>query len=247
MNPIIALDVGNTRTAAAVFSAGRICGRSDVETSRLPGALPWGRLKKARAPAAICSSVVPPLDRKLAGEVRKRLGLELLYLERDFRAPLTTPKGIRRTVGADRLAAAYGALALHPGGAVVVDFGSAVTVDLVTADGRYHGGTIGPGVKTGLEGLAARCARLPALKLARPRRALGTNTRSAMLSGSVIGAAGAVDRLVGDILAETGLDLPVIATGGEAPLVAPFSARIGGVRPHLTLEGLVRAYKESAK
>ena len=85
------------------------------------------------------------------------------------------------------------------------------------------------------------------MKLARPRRALGTNTRSAMLSGSVIGAAGAVDRLVGDILAETGLDLPVIATGGEAPLVAPFSARIGGVRPHLTLEGLVRAYKESAK
>jgi len=245
---ILALDIGNTRTAAAVTRGGRpprMRGRVDVETSGLPGALRWAKLKKAEAEVAVCSSVVPPIERKLAAQVRARLGLKLLFLEKDFRAPLSVPKGTRSGIGPDRLAAACGALAVHRGGAVVVDFGSAVTVDLVTGDGHYHGGTIGPGVRTGLEGLAARCARLPRMKLGKPRRALGISTRAAMLSGSVIGAAGAVDRLIGDIFAEKKLELPVIATGGEAALVAPFSRRIGLVREHLTLEGLVRAFEDT--
>jgi type III pantothenate kinase len=191
--------------------------------------------------------VVPSLDREIARSVRSAANLRLHFLEKDFRCPLSVRQKRRSAVGADRLAAAYGALAVHPGGSVIVDFGSAVTVDLVTGDGAYQGGAIGPGVRTGLEGLGARCARLPKVKLAKPRKALGRATVPAMLSGCVIGAAGAADRIIDEILREMKLDLPVIATGGEAALVAPFSRRIGSVRPDLTLEGLVRAYWDSRK
>jgi pantothenate kinase type III len=141
-------------------------------------------------------------------------------------------------VGADLFANAVAAHASHVGPCVVVDFGTATTIDAVSADGEFLGGVIAPGVDSGLDALSQRAARLMRVELASPPAAIGRNTVESMQSGLVLGAASMVDGMVARISGEMGAQPVVVATGGLAPLVIPHSVLIEEHEPMLTLEGL---------
>ena len=144
----------------------------------------------------------------------------------------------RRQVGADRLVGALAAFERHRRAVVVVDIGTAVTVDAVDARGCFRGGAIAPGPEMMAAALAAMTAKLPRVRPRRVRRAIGRSTRAGIAAGLFFGTAGLVDRLVTRIARELRGRPLVIATGGLAKLVAPASATIRRVEPDLLFDGL---------
>ena len=145
-----------------------------------------------------------------------------------------------KTIGADRLANATAVAALYGCPAIVVDFGTAVTFDIVSVRRKYIGGVIAPGLESMTNFLYQRTALLPKLSLKEPRSAVGKSTIEAMRSGAVIGYRGLVREIIGQIKAERfpGKKVHVIATGGYADLIAKRLGQIDSVHPNLTLEGL---------
>jgi type III pantothenate kinase len=144
------------------------------------------------------------------------------------------------TVGADRIVNTLAAVQLFKKDTIVVDFGTATTFDCITADGRFIGGVIMPGLRTASDELVRKTAKLPATELTPPARAIGRRTEDCIRAGVLWGAADAVDGLVRRIRAEwPSKSVPmVVATGGLAGLVAPLSKEIESVHPDLTLVGL---------
>jgi type III pantothenate kinase len=142
-----------------------------------------------------------------------------------------------RDVGPDRIADAVGAFDLYPGPLIVVDMGTATVFDVVSAKGEYLGGAIAPGVAISLEALYSHAAALRSVELVEPRSAIGRTTVESIQSGVLYGFAGQVDGMVRRITAELG-EATVIATGGLASLIAPYSDAINHVEPWLTLHGL---------
>jgi type III pantothenate kinase len=144
-----------------------------------------------------------------------------------------------RELGADRLVNALAAWTRLQRACIVVDFGTAITYDVVSDAGEYLGGIISPGLEISLEALALRAAKLPKVELGEPRSLIGKTTADAVRSGIVFGYAGQVDGIVRRLRAELGSDVPVIATGGLAHhLVPAFTETVDEVDDLLTLEGL---------
>lgn len=209
---LLAIDVGNSRTHFGLFEGRRL---RRAWTGRLSA--------RPRADAIIYASVVPAADARL-----DRWGA--LRFRRDFPAAIRTrAKG----TGDDRLANAAAAFARVRGACVVVSFGTAVTVDAVSADGEFLGGTIAPGAGLSADALHHRCAQLPFVEPRRPSRAVGRDTREAIASGVWHALAGLVREVS---RAHRG---PVIATGADAPL---FGSIADVVAPHLALEGVALSY-----
>jgi type III pantothenate kinase len=144
------------------------------------------------------------------------------------------------TIGGDRLANSAAVAELYGCPAVVVDFGTAVTFDVISAQRQYIGGVIAPGLEVMTTYLYQRTALLPRIALAEPRSAIGKTTRSAMLSGAVIGYRGLVKELLGRVTDEISSKKPVfvVGTGGYAKLIAAHLPEIRAVDENLTLEGL---------
>jgi type III pantothenate kinase len=143
-----------------------------------------------------------------------------------------------REIGADRLVNAVAGYAKVGGACIVVDFGTAITFDPVSARGEYLGGIIAPGVEISLEALTSRAAQLPRIDLVPPRSLIGKTTVDAIRSGVVYGFAGQVDAIVRRLRAELGEDTETIATGGLAEHIVPFTETIDEVDDLLTLNGL---------
>jgi type III pantothenate kinase len=144
------------------------------------------------------------------------------------------------SIGADRLANAAAVAALYGTPAIVVDFGTAVTFDVVSTERSYIGGVIAPGLEAMTTYLYKRTALLPKLTLAEPRHAVGRSTKAAMMAGAIFGYRGLIKEILAKISAESfgGRQAQVVATGGYAQLIAARLPEIGAVRRHLTLEGL---------
>jgi type III pantothenate kinase len=143
-----------------------------------------------------------------------------------------------RELGADRLVNAVAAYEIFRAACVVVDFGTAITYDVVSADGDYLGGIISPGVQISLEALSSRAAKLPTIDLGEPRTLIGKSTVDAIRSGVIYGFASAVDGIVARLRAELGPDVATIATGGLARVIVPHTVSIDRIDDLLTLEGL---------
>lgn len=145
-----------------------------------------------------------------------------------------------KVIGADRLANAAGAFVLFGAPIVVVDFGTAVNFDVVSAEKNYVGGVIAPGLEAMTDYLHQRTALLPKISLLEPPSAIGKSTKHAMLAGAVYGYRGLVREILHEIGKELGIrkNLPVVATGGYAELIAAGLPEIKTVQPQLTLEGL---------
>jgi type III pantothenate kinase len=170
-----------------------------------------------------------------------------LPLQVDGRSPLPISLDVLEplTVGADRIINTLAASRLWATDTIVVDLGTATTYDCITADGVFLGGVIAPGIRTSAETLFRRTSKLPATELVAPARTIGRRTEDCIRSGVVFGAAAALDGIVTRIKAEwpTPRTPTVIATGGLAPMIAPFSATVDRVEPYLTLIGLRLAHE----
>ncbi len=194
----------------------------------------------------VASSVVPSVSTALEALTAGR-GIPLLDA-----SIVTVPIEVRverpAEVGPDRLVNAFAAVRLHGAPAIVVDFGTATTLDVVAPDGAYVGGAIAPGLEIGLEALAARTARLPRVELREPPTVIGRDTAAAMQAGTIFGyqalASGLLARTRAELAAETGADpasIVAILTGGLS--AAPWARGVDGVDvvdPDLTLRGLLR-------
>jgi len=148
-------------------------------------------------------------------------------------------------VGADRIADAVAAYDLYGGPTIVIDFGTATTVEAISAAGEYLGGAIIPGIEISLDALFGRAAALRRVELVEPRKVIGKNTVEAIQSGSVYGFAAQVDGLCARFQHELGQEATVVATGGLAGLITPLTERIDHHEPWLTLYGLRIIYERN--
>jgi type III pantothenate kinase len=231
------IDNSNSFTKFALASRKQIGPARKLRTADLDAASLKKTLRGWRWQSAVLSSVVPAKGDFIAGflapapvlrvNARARLGVGVDY---------PTPK----TIGADRLANAAAAFAAFGAPVVVVDFGTAVSFDIVSAAGNYVGGVIAPGLEAMTDYLHQRTALLPKISLLEPPSAIGKSTRHAMLAGAVYGYRGLVRQILKEIGKELGipLNLPVVATGGYAALIAAGLPEIKTVQEHLTLDGL---------
>lgn len=186
--------------------------------------------------AALICSVVPEKRQVLEdylgtnGPIHRLTHQSPLGLGIDYPEP--------ESIGADRLANAVGVVARHGSPAVVIDFGTAVTFDVISAEPAYCGGVIAPGLGAMTEYLGRRTALLPSFELAEPSAAIGKSTAGAMQSGAVIGYRGLVKEILAEIRRELGGSPLAVATGGDAALIARGVPEIDHVDPDLTLQGL---------
>ncbi|HEX8899527.1 MAG TPA: type III pantothenate kinase [Chthoniobacterales bacterium] len=231
------IDISNSFVKLAFATKERIGKTTRIETGKLSAAAMRQILRGHVVRAIVVSSVVPKRNKTItsaAGSTR------VLFLNPrlDLGVGVDYPKP--RSIGADRLANAAAVAQLYGTPAIVVDFGTAVTFDVVSAHGDYVGGVIAPGLEVMTNYLYQRTALLPKLTLSEPVRAIGKTTRDAMMSGAIFGYRGLVREIVSRLTVENfSRKKPrIIATGGYAQLIAHELPEIEAVHPNLTLEGL---------
>lgn len=244
---LLALDVGNTNTVVGVFHGERLTThwRLTTQTDRTADEIGmWLRqllrseeIDVDRLVGAAVSSVVPPMDPRLAEGIRRFLDREPFFVEPGIKTGMPLRVESPQELGADRLCDAVAAYAAYGGPCVVIDFGTAVTWEVVSASGEYLGGVIAPGPGVTANALSSKTAKLPQVALAPPPRVIGKGTVDSIQSGLFYGYLGLVEGVTGRIVAD--LDRPtVVATGGFAGVIASHTAVIEHVEPFLTLDGL---------
>ncbi len=249
---ILAVDIGNTHVVVGLLDGERIAGAWRIATRPEMTADELHVLLRGflgeRLPVVegvILASVVPPLTRQVSRALRRLTGRDPIEVAPGIRTGLRIRVDNPQEVGADRIVGAVAALHRYGGPAVVVDFGTATTLDVVTAAGDYLGGVIAPGPAVGGEALSRRAARLARVDLVVPPRVIGRNTVDSLRSGLLHGHAAMVDGLVQRIEHELGERVRVIATGGWVGVLAPLLARVDAVDPDLTLSGLRLLYERN--
>jgi type III pantothenate kinase len=188
----------------------------------------------------VLASVAPGVTQSLVEGVRSSTGVGVSVIDAATPLPITLDVEEPLSVGADRIVNTLAAAHLYRTDTLVVDFGTATTFDCITAEGRFIGGVIMPGLRTSADQLSRRAAKLPATELRAPDRVIGRRTEECIRAGVLFGAADAVDGIVRRIQKEWpgGRQPKVVATGGLASMVAPLTTTIGSVDPDLTLHGL---------
>jgi len=202
-------------------------------------------LSFADVSAVMVATVVPPAQFAIQAFCDTYLRRAPLWVGPGIKTGISIQCDNPREVGADRIVNAVAAHARWPQGAIVVDFGTATTFDVVTPRGDYAGGAIAPGVTVSAEALYSRTSKLPRVEIARPRSAIGKNTVASLQSGLLFGYAGLVDALVTRIRAEIDFQPRVVATGGLASLVASEARTIDECDDMLTLDGLRLLYERN--
>ncbi|AFM22107.1 pantothenate kinase, type III [Acetomicrobium mobile DSM 13181] len=253
---LLVLDIGNTHTCVGIFDGACLVTDWRLTSERrtedelgiyLTGLLRISGIDQKFISGSIISSVVPPLEMAWREGISKYLGLEAMVVKYEMNLGIDVQYEVPSEVGADRLVNAVAAVHHYGSPVIVVDFGTAVTLDYVTSDRAYLGGAIAPGLQASVEALFGKTAKLPLVALDTPKRVIGRSTSESMRSGIVVGYAGLIDGLVDRMAQEQKENPKVIATGGHAEIVARWSSRINTVDPNLTLEGLRLIYERNAK
>jgi len=240
---LLLLDIGNTNTHVGLARGGSRLRQFDLPTAAWNTRAGEEALRAAvgrsgPVGAAICS-VVPKATPRAVALVRRQWSVEPLVLTPDTLRGVGIDYPRPATIGPDRLANAVAARHRFGAPVVVIDFGTAVTFDVINAAGDYVGGIIAPGLSAMTDYLHEKTALLPRIRIRDPRAVIGRNTEQAMLIGAVHGYRGMIRELLGELRAELGVTrLPVVATGGYARLLARQIPDIALVVPGLTLEGL---------
>jgi type III pantothenate kinase len=260
---LLCIDIGNSNITLGLFDSGALVDSFRLQSRRdqtpdeyafaLTGLLELaGHVRKDVAHAVI-ASVVPALAAVLVGGVRRAFGCEALVVSAATDTGVVLAVDCPHEVGVDRIvnvvaareqalieARLAGAKAGAPlaSGAIVVDLGTATTLDCVSPAGEFVGGVIVPGMRVSFDALVGRTAQLRDVELVAPPRVLGKNTVECLQSGIVFGYASLIDGLVGKLRAELPFACRVIATGGLANVIAPHATSIERVEPDLTLHGL---------
>jgi len=247
---LLVIDVGNSEVTTGLFRGAELVGRWRLTThgERTPDewalALDSFAIRAGHSPAEIraccVGSVVPGVTQSLIPALHLLIDGRVGVVDPRAALPLELDVDEPFAVGADRIAIGLGALALYPGESLVIGFGTATTFNCITADRRFIGGSIMPGLRTSADQLIRRAAKLTATDLLPPTRAIGRNTEDNIRAGVLYGAADAADGMVRRVRAEWpgGLRPKVIATGGLAGLVAPLMSSVDVIDADLTLHGL---------
>ena len=231
------VDVSNSFTKLAFASRARVGRAMRISTAELSTRRLDQILRKGGARTIVVCSVVPKKNRKIEQAAGNR---RIIWLTPKVRLNVRIDYPNPRSIGPDRLANAVAVTELYGSPAIVIDFGTAVTFDIVSADRGYIGGVIAPGLEAMTNFLYDRTALLPRISLREPRRAVGKSTYEAMLAGAIFGYRGLVREILGRIVREQfpKTRLHVVATGGYAKLIARQLPEVEAVHENLTLEGL---------
>lgn len=256
---LLAIDVGNTQTHLGVFHREELVHewRASTEAKRTADelALLFGEFlsladlsfSRQITGVSICS-VVPKATMELRDMTERYFGFSAVVVEPGTKTGIAILMDNPREVGADRIANAVAAHDMFPGSnVIVVDFGTAITVDAVSLKGEYLGGAIAPGLDTSATALFSATAQLRRVELVAPPHAIGKTTVNAVQSGIIYGSAGMVSGLVERATEEMGGDARVVATGGMASVIAQHCPLIEKIEPMLTLNGLRLVYERNSE
>jgi type III pantothenate kinase len=253
---ILAVDIGNTQTVLGLFEGETLDAHWRVSTDatltadelrvKIGALLAAEDLRWADVRRVMVSSVVPVLTAAYSEMSEKATGRAPMVVGPGLKTGLAIRYENPAEIGADRIVNAVAALKAHGAPLIVVDFGTATTLDVLAPDGAYLGGAIAPGVETSAEALFSRAARLSEVDLEDPGHVIGTNTRASVQAGLLLGQAAMVDGLVRRAWAELGAETRVVATGGLAPKMAPLCETVTDVDVDLTLRGLMLLYAMNA-
>jgi len=245
---LLVIDVGNTNTVLGLFDGQRLVAHWRLTTLHEQTVDEYGilarnlfaveRIDPGSIRGIIISSVVPPLNSTLEQVALRYFRLQPLFVEPGTTTGMRILYDNPQEVGADRVVNAVAAYDKYGGPCIVVDFGTAITFDAVSARGEYLGGVIAPGIGISSEALFHRAARLSPVDIREPGKVIGTNTTASIQSGLYYGFIGLVDGILERMLETLGPDTKVVATGGQAALLARGSRFLKVVDENLTLEGL---------
>ena len=250
MSNLLVVDVGNTNIVLGVYRNETLVSSWRLATARERTSDEYGILARqlvgdafhSSLEGAVVSSVVPPLNSAVGMMLQKYFSVDPLFVEPGIKTGIAVHTDNPLEVGADRIVNCVAAHHAYGGPTVIVDFGTATTFDLVTADAKYVGGVIAPGLNISAEALFARAARLPRVDIRRPESVIGTNTVVNMQSGIYFGYLSLVDGILARMRKEVPDLKHVVATGGLAALFQDDSEYIDEVDPELTLKGLKIIY-----
>lgn len=254
---LLALDAGNTNITLGVFDGAELRHQWRLRTEHDQTADEWGILLRnlfaleglpiAAIEGIIVASVVPPVDLPLQRMARRWFHTEPLFVDASTETGLRICYENPREVGADRIVNAVAGMARHGKPCIIVDLGTAITFDCVSAEAEYLGGIICPGIGIAIEGLFRRTARLPLVDFRPPEKLIGTNSAGSIQSGLYYGMIAMIDGLLERLLKQLGPETAVVATGGQAELIVPDSRYVQRSDPDLTLQGLRLIWERNRK
>lgn len=252
---LLVVDVGNTNTVLGVYDGKKLLHHWRLSTRREATVDEYGilgrnlfslaQLDTTKITAIIIASVVPPLDPVLKQMAEQYFHLKPMCVEPGIKTGLVVKYEPPHDVGADRIVSAVAAFEKYGGPVIIVDFGTATTFDAVSKKAEYLGGVIAPGIVISAEALFERAARLPRVDIKPSKKIIGTSTVGSMQSGLYYGYVGLVEGIISRVKKELGKDTKVIATGGQASMIAQGSSVVDHVEPNLVLEGLRIIYERN--
>ena len=254
---LLVVDVGNTNTVLGLYEGDDLAAHWRVVTTNYRTSdelrilfsmlLQQDGFDPGTVDGCCISSVVPQLNGALMQVAREGFGVEPVMVEPGIRTGIKLQNENPKELGADRLVNAVAAAEEYEGDKIIIDFGTATTLDFVTANAEYKGGIIIPGIQLAADALFENCAKLPRVEVVVPDRVIGRDTVTNIRSGLTFGYADMIEGLVRRMSAEADATPHVIATGGLASIIAGVTASIHTVDPLLTMKGLKAIYHKNEK
>ena len=254
---LLAIDIGNTNIVMGCIKDDEILFKARIATDRTRTSDQYGVEMKNMLEAfgihredisdCIISSVVPPVFNSVKTGVIKVIGKQPMVVGPGLKTGLNIQVDVPSQVGADRIVIAVAALAEYKAPLILMDMGTATTIEVVEPENVYMGGVIIPGVRVSLDALTSRAAQLPGISLDRPGKVIGRNTVDCMRSGMMYGTAAMIDGLIDRIGQELGHVSTVIATGGMAQFIVPLCNHEIILEKDLLLKGLNIIYKKNRR
>ena len=254
---LLAIDIGNTNLVIGCIHDDKILFKARIATDRTRTSDQYGveiksmleayGVKRSDIEDCIISSVVPPVFNSVRTGVIKIIGKQPMVVGPGLKTGLNIHVDVPSQVGSDRIVIAVAALAVYKAPLLLMDLGTATTIESVEPDNVYMGGVIIPGVRVSLDALTSRAAQLPGISLDQPKQVIGKNTVDCMRSGMMYGTAAMIDGLVERMEEELGHRCTLIATGGLAQFITPLCKREIILDKDLLLKGLNIIYKKNKK
>ncbi len=254
---LLAIDIGNTQIVIGCIRDDEILFDARIATDHARTADQYGveikqileayDVRREDVTGCILSSVVPPVFVAVRNGVRKFIGMEPMVVGPGLKTGLDIRMDVPSQVGSDRIVIAVAALAKYSAPLILIDMGTAITIEAVEENRVYAGGVIMPGARTALDALTSHTAQLPGISLETPGRVVGKNTVDCMRSGIMYGTASMIDGMIDRMQEELGHPSKLVATGGLSPLIIPLCRHDILINENLLLEGLNVIYKRNRK